>query len=97
MLATGTAVTDVMVRQDALAAIRPDGIWAQMGTIGVEATERLISEVANRQPDVDFVDAPVSGTREPARNAVPGRPRFVVHRTVDSDPTADFEERLILG
>ena len=68
MLPTGDAVSDVMLGQDGLAAMRPGGIWAQMGTIGVEATERLISEVANRQPDVDFVDAPVSGTREPARN-----------------------------
>ncbi len=68
MLPTGDAVSDVMLRQNGLAAMRPDGIWAQMGTIGVEATELLIKEVANRRPDVDFVDAPVSGTRDPARN-----------------------------
>jgi 3-hydroxyisobutyrate dehydrogenase len=68
MLPTGDAVTDVMLRQDALAGMRPDGIWAQMGTIGLEATEDLIAAVANRRPDVAFVDAPVSGTREPARN-----------------------------
>src|SRR5713226_5109930 len=68
MLPTGETVTDVMLRQNAVAAMRQNGIWAQMGTIGVEATERLIKEVANRRPDVDFVDAPVSGTRDPARN-----------------------------
>jgi 3-hydroxyisobutyrate dehydrogenase len=68
MLPTGDAVSDVMLRQNGIAAIRPNGIWAQMGTIGVDATERLIKEVANRRPDVDFVDAPVSGTRDPARN-----------------------------
>jgi 3-hydroxyisobutyrate dehydrogenase len=39
-----------------------------MGTIGVEATENLASESARRRPDVDFVDAPVSGSREPARS-----------------------------
>jgi 3-hydroxyisobutyrate dehydrogenase len=38
-----------------------------MGTIGVEATEGLAAEVARRRPDVAFVDAPVSGSRGPAR------------------------------
>src|SRR5207237_8002313 len=64
----GAAVNDVRRRQNALAAMRQNGIWAQMGTIGVEATELMIKEVANIRPDVDFVDAPVSGTRDPARN-----------------------------
>jgi 3-hydroxyisobutyrate dehydrogenase len=68
MLATADAVNEVMLRQDALAAARPGGVWAQMGTIGVEATEGLIASVADRRPDVAFVDAPVTGTREPARN-----------------------------
>jgi 3-hydroxyisobutyrate dehydrogenase len=68
MLPTGEAVTDVMLHQNNLAAIRQNGIWAQMGTIGVEATEHLIAAVADRRPDVAFVDAPVSGTRDPARN-----------------------------
>jgi 3-hydroxyisobutyrate dehydrogenase len=67
MLATAEAVTDLMLRHDVLGAIGPDGIWAQMGTIGVEPTEALIAAVARRRPDVAFVDAPVSGTREPAR------------------------------
>jgi 3-hydroxyisobutyrate dehydrogenase len=68
MLATGDAVTDLMLRRNVLDSVRPDGIWVQMGTIGVEAIERLISEVADRRPDVSLVDAPVSGTRAPARN-----------------------------
>jgi 3-hydroxyisobutyrate dehydrogenase len=68
MLPTGDAVSDVMLRQDNLASMRPDAVWAQMGTIGVEATELLIKEVVDRRPDVAFVDAPVSGTRDPARN-----------------------------
>ena len=68
MLATPNAVNDVMLRQDALGAMRPDGVWAQMGTIGVKAIEGLIAAVAERRPDVAFVDAPVTGTREPARN-----------------------------
>jgi 3-hydroxyisobutyrate dehydrogenase len=68
MLATGAAVQDVMIRQGGLAAIQPDGAWVQMGTIGVEATESLAGEVASRRPDVAFVDAPVTGTRGPARS-----------------------------
>jgi len=39
-----------------------------MGTIGLEATESLASQVARERPDIAFVDAPVSGSRGPARN-----------------------------
>jgi 3-hydroxyisobutyrate dehydrogenase len=67
MLATGDAVTDVMIGGGALAAIRPEAVWAQMATIGLAVTDHLIAVVADRRPDVAFVDAPVSGTREPAR------------------------------
>lgn len=68
MLANGGAVEDMMLRQDVLAAIRPGGVWAQMGTIGVDATESLAAEVAGRRSEVAFVDAPVTGTRGPARH-----------------------------
>jgi 3-hydroxyisobutyrate dehydrogenase len=49
-----------------LAAMAPGAVWAQMGTIGVAATEELGGGVAAQRPDVTFVDAPVSGTRGPA-------------------------------
>jgi 3-hydroxyisobutyrate dehydrogenase len=39
-------------------------IWVQMSTVGVEGTERL-AELA-RQMTLEFVDAPVLGTKEPA-------------------------------
>jgi 3-hydroxyisobutyrate dehydrogenase len=68
MLATGDAVTDVMLHTGTVDALRPGAVWAQMGTIGLEATERLIAEVVHRRPDIAFVDAPVSGSREPARS-----------------------------
>jgi 3-hydroxyisobutyrate dehydrogenase len=68
MLPTADSVKEVMVEQRTLNFIRPGAVWAQMGTIGVEATETLRSEVALAYPDVAFVDAPVSGSREPARN-----------------------------
>lgn len=68
MLATADAVADVMLQQGGLAAVRPDGVWVQMATIGLDATETLIAQVSTRRSDVAFVDAPVSGTRDPARN-----------------------------
>jgi 3-hydroxyisobutyrate dehydrogenase len=68
MLPTGDAVTEVMLRGGVLESVRTGAVWVQMGTIGVDATERLATEVAIRRPDVTFVDAPVSGSREPARS-----------------------------
>jgi 3-hydroxyisobutyrate dehydrogenase len=68
MLPTAAVLEDVMLAQKVLDAMRSGSVWAQMGTIGVDATDRLTTETANRRPDVDFVDAPVSGTRGPARN-----------------------------
>jgi 3-hydroxyisobutyrate dehydrogenase len=49
-----------------LGALRPGAVWAQMGTIGVAATDELNARVRKERPDVYFVDAPVSGTRAPA-------------------------------
>ena len=66
MLADAAATRSVALDQGMLAALRPGAIWAQMGTIGVAATEELAAAVAGRRPDVGFVDAPVSGSRAPA-------------------------------
>ena len=66
MLADGAAVTSVAVDRGMLDALGRGAIWAQMGTIGVHATQQLRNRVADRRPDVRFVDAPVSGTRQPA-------------------------------
>ncbi len=68
MLPTGDAVKEVMLDRGVLNAIRTGAVWAQMGTIGVESTDTLRSEVARARPDIAFVDAPVSGSREPARS-----------------------------
>jgi 3-hydroxyisobutyrate dehydrogenase len=68
MLPTGDAVKEVMLERRTLNAMRSGAVWAQMGTIGMESTETLRSEVARARPDVAFVDAPVSGSREPARS-----------------------------
>ena len=66
MLPDAAAVTSVAIGQGMLAALRQGTIWAQMGTIGVRATQQLAASVADQRSDVLFVDAPVSGTRQPA-------------------------------
>ena len=67
MLPNEAALNEVMLSGGAVEALGSGATWAQMGTIGIEATERLAIEVAHRRPDVLFVDAPVSGSRQPAR------------------------------
>jgi 3-hydroxyisobutyrate dehydrogenase len=65
MLPDGPTVDKVMLGVDGgLAGMTRGAIWLQMGTIGVEWTERLQSE-ANRE-GAQFVDAPVSGSVQPA-------------------------------
>ena len=68
MLPTAEATPQVMFEGSALSEMEPDAIWVQMATIGVGATERLATEIATRRADVIFVDAPVSGSREPEEN-----------------------------
>jgi 3-hydroxyisobutyrate dehydrogenase len=67
MLPHQMAVNQVMLGGGTLDALRNGATWVQMGTIGVEATEAMAAEVGRRRPDVAFVDAPVSGSRQPAR------------------------------
>src|SRR6516164_10077885 len=66
ILSDAAATRSVALDAGMLAAMRPGAVWAQMGTIGVSATEELAAAVAGRRPDVGFVDAPVSGSRAPA-------------------------------
>jgi 3-hydroxyisobutyrate dehydrogenase len=68
MLATAEATADVMFGGLALCAMRPEAIWVQMATIGIEPTEWLASQTRTRRADVAFVDAPVSGSRDPAES-----------------------------
>ena len=48
----------------ALSTLAPGATWVQMSTIGIEGTE--MCERAAGEAGVEFVDAPVLGTREPA-------------------------------
>ncbi|MCU1427665.1 MAG: beta-hydroxyacid dehydrogenase, 3-hydroxyisobutyrate dehydrogenase [Actinomycetia bacterium] len=68
MLPDGDAVAEVMSEPGgALAAMRPGSTWIQMGTIGVDWIERCAALASAN--DVELVDAPVSGSDGPARNA----------------------------
>ena len=70
MLADANAVLEAMDGEDGALPVMASqkdvdhAVWLQMSTIGEEATHRCIG-LANRR-GVDFVDAPVLGTREPA-------------------------------
>ncbi len=62
MLFDADAVAEVMER--VLPACAPGTVWVQSSTIGIEVTQGLAGLAARR--GVEFVDAPVLGTRQPA-------------------------------
>lgn len=64
MLFDHDSVAHVMA--EALPAMRADAIWLQTSTVGIDESARL-AEMATKH-GVSFVDAPVSGTRQPAEN-----------------------------
>jgi 3-hydroxyisobutyrate dehydrogenase len=68
MLADGDAVNDAMTGPEgALASLQPGSVWIQMATVGDAWTERLGALATGN--DIQFVDAPVSGSDGPAREA----------------------------
>jgi 3-hydroxyisobutyrate dehydrogenase len=66
MVTDTDAVLSIARDQGMLAALAPGAIWAQMATIGVAGTERVAAMIRAERPDVTLLDAPVSGSREPA-------------------------------
>jgi 3-hydroxyisobutyrate dehydrogenase len=68
MVTNADAVRSIANEQGLVEALRPGAAWAQMSTIGVEATEQVSELLATRRPDALFVDAPVSGSKIPAEN-----------------------------
>jgi 3-hydroxyisobutyrate dehydrogenase len=66
MLPTADAVESVIFDGGVAGAFADGCVWAQMGTIGVEATLRIRDRLAAQKPGVMFVDAPVSGSKGPA-------------------------------
>ncbi len=66
MVTDADAVMSVARDQGMLAALAPGAIWVQMSTIGVAGTGRVVAMAATERPDVTLVDAPVSGSKDPA-------------------------------
>lgn len=67
MLPTPAVVESVMFPAVVQAFMR-GAVWAQMGTIGPDATADIAGQLRKLRPDVLFVDAPVSGSKGPAEN-----------------------------
>jgi 3-hydroxyisobutyrate dehydrogenase len=66
MVTDADAVISVARDQGMLAAMAPGAIWAQMSTIGVAGIDRVAAIASSERPDVVLLDAPVSGSRDPA-------------------------------
>ncbi|HEY5303417.1 MAG TPA: NAD(P)-dependent oxidoreductase [Acidimicrobiales bacterium] len=65
MLPDGPTTEQVVFNDDAvLSGLASGATWLQMGTVGVEATDHLMARIDTA--DVQFVDAPVSGSVAPA-------------------------------
>ncbi|MCU1353855.1 MAG: hypothetical protein JWM05_3064 [Acidimicrobiales bacterium] len=66
MVTNADAVMSIAGDEGLLEALAPDAIWVQMSTIGIAGIERVAALVAEARPDVMLVDAPVSGSKDPA-------------------------------
>jgi 3-hydroxyisobutyrate dehydrogenase len=66
MVTDADAVISIARDQGMLAALAPGAIWVQMSTIGVAGIERVAALGKNERPDITLVDAPVSGSKDPA-------------------------------
>jgi 3-hydroxyisobutyrate dehydrogenase len=68
MLADGEAVEHATTGPEgALPALRTGSVWVQMATVGLDWTDQLAAHAWDH--GVEFVDAPVSGSDGPARDA----------------------------
>jgi 3-hydroxyisobutyrate dehydrogenase len=68
MVTDADAVLSIAQDQGMLAALAPGAIWAQMSTIGVAGTDRVVAMAGAQRPDVMLLDAPVSGSKDPAEH-----------------------------
>jgi 3-hydroxyisobutyrate dehydrogenase len=66
MLPTADVVEAVIFGGRVADSFASGAVWAQMGTIGVDATVAIARRLPGVRPDVVFVDAPVSGSKGPA-------------------------------
>jgi 3-hydroxyisobutyrate dehydrogenase len=68
MVTDADAVVSIARDEGVLTALAPGAILVQMSTIGVAGIERVAAMVAAERPDVILLDAPVSGSKDPAEH-----------------------------
>ena len=66
MVTDTDAVISIARDEGMLGALAPGAIWVQMSTIGVRGIERVVALVEKERPDITLLDAPVSGSKDPA-------------------------------
>ena len=66
MVTDADVVLSIARDQGMLAALAPEAVWVQTSTIGVAGIERVIALAEAERPDVTLIDAPVSGSKDPA-------------------------------
>jgi 3-hydroxyisobutyrate dehydrogenase len=66
MVPDADAVISLARDQGMLAALTPGASWAQMSTIGLAGIHDVMDMVTHERPDVVLLDAPVSGSKDPA-------------------------------
>jgi 3-hydroxyisobutyrate dehydrogenase len=68
MVTDADAVLSIARDQGMLAALARGAIWVQMSTIGVAGFDRVAAMAGSERPDVMLLDAPVSGSKDPAEH-----------------------------
>jgi 3-hydroxyisobutyrate dehydrogenase len=68
MVTDADAVISIAHDQGMLAALAPGAIWVQMSTIGVPGIQRVAALAEKERPDITLLDAPVSGSKDPAEH-----------------------------
>jgi 3-hydroxyisobutyrate dehydrogenase len=68
MVTDTDAVISIARDEGMLGALAPGAIWAQMSTIGVRGIDRVVALVEKERPDITLLDAPVSGSTDPAEH-----------------------------
>jgi 3-hydroxyisobutyrate dehydrogenase len=66
MVTDANVIVSIARDQGMLAALAPGAVWVQMSTIGVAGIERVATLVGAERADVTLIDAPVSGSKDPA-------------------------------
>lgn len=70
MVTDTEAVLSIARDQGMLAALAPDVIWVQMSTIGTAGIDTVAALVDEERPDIVLLDAPVSGSKDPAEHGM---------------------------